>query len=998
MACLNKTFLSLLFLCVSTVAFSQTLLRGKVIDSENGEALMRSTVLVMTTDTAKMVTGGTTNEDGSFSIKNVKDGTYVVKISYIGYHNFFRQVTINRASNNGNHALGTVLLVPNTIELKQAVVTAQMKEVEVKEDTIIFNADAFKVPEGSVLEELIRKLPGAEVADDGTVKINGKTVKKFLVEGKEFFGNDQSMAMKNIPTEIVDKIKTYEKQSDLSRITGIDDGEEETVIDLSIKKGMKQGWFGNVDLGYGSEDRYAERVMVNRFADKIQANVIGSLNNTNSQTGGGGGRGGNNGNTTVGQAGGRLVVDLDNFELGGNIRYNYRKSDVRTYNSTQNFVSTNSSFSNSLSNSLNRNNSVNGDFKVEWKIDSLTTLLFRPNFSFGDTDSESSNTSATFNDDPYQNGISNPLTEIDRISNDIKINENVSSNWSDGSSHNLSGNLTLNRQLGGNPWFGPSAVTGRNGRNISLRLSGATSGNKNKNYSHSNVIYHQRNDSTDLTYRFRNTPSDNRNYSLGFTYSEPILRNLFAQVNYSYNYSKRHSDGQTYDFAKADSIGQILWDNYGQYGMLAPNYFEFLSDSLSRYTDNINKTHNIDFSLRYITSLLNISAGVRIEQQNQKMVYQYQGLDTIASRNFARISPTLNAHFRFTKQHTLRLTYRGNTSQPDMTDLFNLTDNSNPLNIREGNPNLKPSFTNNINADYNNYFTATSQTLFGRFSFSNTLNSISNRTEYNEETGGQTTRPENINGNWNISGNIGFNTPLGWDKLMLNTNTSASLRHNVGYIYQNHETFKNLVKQTSLGENLSLTLRLNYFDIRANGSLTWSKSTSDIVEASNQNTFNFHYGLSSSGNFDNGFGFSTDIGMSSRRGYSSASMNTNELIWNAQISYRFLKNRQATLSLQAFDILHNRSNISRAITAYSRRDTETNSISSYVMAHFIYRLNMFGNKEARQNLRNARNMNGGYERPDFGGEGGGRGNGGEGGRGGNGGFGGGGNGGGRGGF
>ncbi|MBQ6964821.1 MAG: TonB-dependent receptor [Bacteroidaceae bacterium] len=977
-------------ICISTSISAQTLLRGKVIDSENGDALMRSTVMVMTTDTARMVTGGTTNEDGSFGIKNVKDGTYIVKISYIGYHNFFRAITVNRTTNNGSQAIGTVMLVPNTVELKQAVVTAQMKEVEVKEDTIIFNADAFKVPEGSVLEELIRKLPGAEVSDDGTVKINGKTVKKIMVEGKEFFGNDQSMAMKNIPTEIVDKIKTYEKQSDLSRITGIDDGEEETVIDLTIKKGMKQGWFGNVDLGYGSKERYAERAMVNRFADKIQANVIGSLNNTNSQTGGGGGRGGNNGNTTVGQAGGRLVVDLDNFELGGNIRYNYRKSDVRTYNSSQNFVSTNSSFSNSLSNNRNKNQNVNGDFKIEWKLDSLTTLLFRPNFSFGDTDGNSTNSSATFNNDPYQNGISNPLSQIEEISNDIKINENASKNWSDGSSYNLNGNLTLNRQLGGQPWFGEGAEAGkRSGRNISLRLSGATSGNKNKNYSFSNVIYHQRNDSTDLTYRFRNNPSDNRNYSIGFTYSEPILRNLFAQVNYSYNYSKRHADGQTYDFAKVDSIGQILWDNYGQYGMLAPNYFEFLSDSLSRYTDNINKTHNIDLSLRYITSRLNISAGVRIEQQNQKMVYQYQGLDTIASRNFARISPTLNARFRFTKQHTLRLTYRGNTSQPDMTDLFNLTDNSNPLNIRQGNPDLKPSFTNNINADYNNYFTATSQTLFGRFSFSNTLNSISNRTEYNEETGGQTTRPENINGNWNISGNIGFNTPLGWDKLTLNTNTSASLRHNVGYIYQNQETFKNLVKQTSLGENMSLTLRLNYFDIRANGSITWSKSTSDIVEASNQNTFNFHYGLSSSGNFENGFGFSTDIGMSSRRGYSSASMNTNELIWNAQISYRFLKNRQATLSLQAFDILHNRSNISRTISAYSRRDTETNSINSYVMAHFIYRLNMFGNKEARQNLRNARSMNAGYERPDFGGEGGGRGgNGGEG-RGGNGGFGGG---------
>ncbi len=961
-------FLTSLFLCVTANIHAQTLLKGKVIDSENGGALMRSTVMVMTPDTTRMVTGGTTSEDGSFSIKNVKDGTYVVKVSYIGYHNFFRTVTVNRAAHNGNQLLGTVMLVPNTIELKQTVVTAQMKEVEVKEDTIIFNADAFKVPEGSVLEELIKKLPGAEISEDGTIKINGKTVKKIMVEGKEFFGNDQNMAMKNIPTEIVDKIKSYDKQSDLSRITGIDDGEEETVIDLTIKKGMKKGWFGNVDLAYGSEKRYAERVMVNRFADKIQANVLGSLNNT-----------GGNGTTTTGQAGGRLVVDLDNFELGGNIRYNYRKNDARTYNSSQNFVSTNASYSNSLRNNLSKNNNVNGDFRIEWKLDTLTTLLFRPNFSFGNTNSSNNNSSATFNDDPYQYGVSDPLKEISSISNSIKINENASKSWSDGSNYNLSGNLMLNRQLGGKPWFGPSAVTGRNGRNISLRLNGSTSGNKNKNYNFSNVIYHQRNDSTDLTYRFRNNPSDNRNYSIGLTYSEPILRNLFAQVNYSYNYSKRHSDGQTFDFAKVDSIGRILWEDYGQYGMLAPNYYDFLSDSLSRYTDNINKTHNIDFSLRYITSLLNLSAGVRIEMQNQKMVYQYQGLDTIASRNFSRISPTLNARFRFTKQHTLRLTYRGNTSQPEMTDLFNLTDNSNPLNIREGNPNLKPSFTNNFNADYNNFFTATSQTLFGRFSFSNTLNSISNRTEYNEETGGQTTRPENINGNWNLSGNIGFNTPLGWDKLTLNTNTSGSLSHHVSYIYQNRKTMKNLVKQSSLGENMSITLRLNNFDIRANGRITWSKSTSDIVEASNQNTFNFHYGLSSSGNFENGFGFSTDIGMSSRRGYSSASMNTNELIWNAQVSYRFLKNRLATLSLQAFDILHRRSNISRSISAYSRSDSETNSVNSYVMAHFIYRINMFGSREARQNLREMRNMNGGYERPDFGGEGGrfGGGNGGE---------------------
>ncbi|MBQ0023819.1 MAG: outer membrane beta-barrel protein [Prevotellaceae bacterium] len=960
-------------LIISTFVFTaqaQTLLKGKVIDSENGDPLMRSTVMVMSADTAHMVTGGVTSEDGTFNLKNVKDGTYIVKISYIGYHNFFRKVTLD-GKKTPTQTIGTVMLVPNSIELKQAVVTAQMKEVEVKEDTIIFNADAFKVPEGSVLEELVRKLPGVTVEDDGTIKVNGKTVTKFLVGGKEFFANDKQIAMKNFPTEIVDKIKTYDRQSDMTRITGIDDGNEETVLDLTLKKGMDRGWIGNASAGYGTKDRHAERLFLRRMASDYNVTAIGSLNNTNDRTGGGGGRGGNNGNTTSGMGGANLVVSVENFELGGSINYNYRKSDTRTINSSQNFVSTNGSYSNSRSQGLNKNNSLGGNFKVEWKPDSLTTILFQPNFSFGKSDNSNNNSSATFNDDPYQGGIKDPLSQMKEISNAIKINENSSSSWSDGSNHNLSASLMVNRRIGGNPWFGEPGQNGYSGRNMSIRLSGTTSGNKNHNTNFSNVIYHQRNDSTDLTYRYRNSPSSNSNYSIGITWNEPIMRNLFAQVNYSFNHSKRHSDGQTFDFAKADEIGQQLWNDYGQYGLLAPNYFEFLSDSLSRYTDNINDTHNTEFSLRYIQGTLNISAGVRMEMQHQKMIYQYQGLDTIASRNISRISPTLNARLRFSRQHTLQFTYRGQSQQPEMTDLFNLTDNSNPLNIREGNPNLKPSFNNNFNINYNNAFIETNQTIFGRFSFGNTINSISNRTEYNPETGGQTTRPENINGNWNIRGEVGFNTPLGWDKLMLNTSSSAAFSNHVSYIYQNRETVKNNVEQTTLGERLSITMRMGYFDVRANGNLTWSKSTSQIVTATNQSTYNFHYGLSSTGNFENGFGYSTDIGVSSRRGYSSAAMNTNEVIWNAQVSYRFLKGRKGTLSLNAYDILHQRSNISRSISATSRRDTETNSINSYLMATFLYRFNSFGNREARQNLRQSRMA--GYERPDMGGERGGEG-------------------------
>lgn len=962
MAISKRTILSLILSVTTIASFAQSTLTGKVIDSETGEALIASTVRVMSTDTTRMIAGNATTKDGAFTIKSVKDGNYILKVSYVGYRDFFRSINVQRKANKGNISIGTILMKQNSIQLNQAVVTGELKEMEVKDDTLIFNADAFKVPEGSVLEDLIKKLPGVTI-EDGTIKVNGKTVRRILVGGKEFFGNDQNMSMKNLPAEIVDKVKTYDKQSDFSRITGIDDGEEETVLDLTIKKGFQQGWFGNIDAGYGTEKLYSGRLMLNRFSEKMQGNVLGSQNNT-----------GNNGNATARQIGGRLMFDTDKIEFGGNFRFNYNKSHSYTKSSNQNFVRA-ASYSNSLNSSRNRNNNFNSDFRIEWRIDSLTTLQFQPSISTGKTKSSSGSSSATFNDDPYQNNVKDPLSQHDLISDDIKVNFNESSNWSDGDNYNLSGNLLLNRRLGGGPWFGPSAVTGSNGRNVSIRANGTLSENKNKNYNWSNVTYYQQNGREDLTFRLRNTPSDNKNYSVGLTYSEPILRNLIAQANYNYQYSKRHSDGQTYDFAEDDEKGQEIWDYYERYGSLPPYYQDFLSDSLSRYTDNINKTHNLEFSLRYITSLLNISTGVRVEAQNQKMAYQYQGLDTIASRNISRVSPTLNARLRFSRQHTLRFTYRGNTRQPEMTDLFTLTDQSNPLNIREGNPNLKPSFTHNFNLDYNNYFQATQQSINSSFSYGTTRNSIAQRTEYNEVTGGQRSRPENINGNWNINGTIGFNTPLFWSKLSMNASTDISFNNRVSYLYQNQKTFKNNTKDMSVRERLSITLRLSNFDIRANGNFNYNKTKNLMVATGNQNTYNFNYGLSSTGNFNNGFGFSTDINMSSRRGYSSANMNTNELIWNAQISYRFLYRKMATISIEARDILNRRSNISRNISAESRSDRETNAIYSYVMAHFIWRFNLFGSSSARRDLREMRGfmnempMNGG------GGFGGGRGGG-----------------------
>lgn len=919
-------FLLLLF---SFVAFAQknATVSGRVLDSESAEALSYSTVQIMKPDSTSMIGGGVTNLNGYYTIKNVPVGTYVMKVSYIGYHNLFRQLEVKEGQTEVNG--GTILLTPNSIMLQEAVITGVMRQVEVKEDTLIFNADAFRVPEGSVLEELIKKIPGAEVSDDGTIKINGKTVSKILVEGKEFFSNDRNMAMKNLPANIVEKVKTYDKQSDMARMTGIDDGEEETVLDLSIKKGMKNGWFGNLDLAGGTEERFSERVNINRFADQTQYSIIGSYNNVNDRGFGGGGRGGG-GITKSGMGGANIALERGKFEIGGNVRYQGRRSYSRTSTAAQNFITTNTSFSNSLNRSWSRSNSFSGNFKIEWKPDSMSNVLFRPNFSIGNSNNHSNGRNATFNNDPYeQDGVDNPLEQFDLISHDILVNQNISGNRSKGNNYSFNGSLIYNRRLN------------NLGRNFSINLNGDYSHNENKSFSLSDVTYYQRNDSVALTYRYRTTPNSSKNFTFGLNYTEPLIqKKLFLQFSYRYNYSNRHSDGKAYDMG---GIEDLITDirNTGA-GFLPWNYYDYLDDDLSRYTDNTNHIHNIDLQLRYVTQEINMNVGLNIQPQRQKVEYNYQGLDTIASRNFIRVSPTLNFRYRFNKQHTLRIRYRGSTRQPEITDLFNMTDNSNPLNIRMGNPDLTPSFTNSINIDWNNYISVSQESFVARLSFQNTLNAIENRTQYNEATGGRISMPVNINGDWNISGNFGYNRPVFVDNLTINTSTSVSYNNNVGYIYQNNLSLKNTVNNLRLGENIRINYREDYWDISLNGNISYNNQKSKLVPANNRDTYDFSYGLAGNVNLENGLGFSTNIGITSRRGYSSANMNTNELIWNAQVSYRFLKGKAATVSIQAYDILSQRSNISRNISAMMRSDTETNAIYSYVMVHFIYRFNMFG--------------------------------------------------------
>ena len=360
--------------------------------------------------------------------------------------------------------------------------------------------------------------------------------------------------------------------------------------------------------------------------------------------------------------------------------------------------------------------------------------------------------------------------------------------------------------------------------------------------------------------------------------------------------------------------------------------------------------------------------------QRSHFTQDYQGVHTDTVRTVTNIAPTADFRWKISNVSQLRFNYRANSSQPSMSDLLDITDNSDPLNVRKGNPGLKPSFTQNFRLFYNNYIQNHQRSIMANVSFSTTRNSISNMVTYDAASGGRTTRPENINGNWNASGMFMFNTAID-SAGFFNVNTFTTLRYNnsVGYVSvgRNTDSQKSTTKSTTVGERLAASYRNSWLEFELNGSLEYMHARSELQSNNNLDTWTFSYGGSLQLTAPWGTQLSTSMNMNSRRGYNDASMNTNELIWNAQVSQSFLRGNALTLSLQFYDILHRQSTFSRTVDAMRRSDTEYNAITNYAMLHVIYRLNIFGSGSNRGPQGGPGGPGGGRRGGGFGGPGGG---------------------------
>lgn len=899
-------------------------LRGCVLDAALKDSLPGVHVQLINNkgEIAKLTQ---TDENGQYTLTDIPTGQYTMRFTCMGFHPESRTLNITRKT--GHLMLGTVSMQENSTLMKEAVVEGQMAEMTVSDDTLVYNADAFKVQEGDMVEELVKKLPGVEVDDNGKYTLNGQPITQILVDGKEFFGRNMQNTLENLPADMVDKIKAYDRQSDMARISGIDDGEERMVLDLTIKKNRKQGWMSNLQGGYGTQDRMNGKVMVSRFVKDQKVTLVGNTGNT---------RG--NGNTTSGNIGLTQNYERkDLIQVNGGLQTNLRKSKSETESSIEAFENKLAAFQQQERRQTGHGRNLHLQYKAEWTPDTLTTFIISPNFQWGKGNDNGRRLGVSMKEDPLTlvPELEDVLGQWDMVPREIKVNRRTGASHGSQKNVEAGGSIQANRRLG------------KQGRNLSMQVgAGFQKGNSDsQNYSQTDYYRLKAVTGEDSVYQktqFNNADNISRNASVRFSYTEPVGKQIYLQTSYQYSWRRNARERNVSSiFGRDNMLGGVTQDNYREM-----EYLSTPDTAQQGRTENIYQNHNISLQLRIVRPRYLLSFGAMVQPQKSRVDYTKGVRHYEVSRSVVNASPTLNFKYRFSKKEQFNARYHASTGQPSITDLIPDTlNNADPLNIRLGNPELKPSFTQTIHADYKKSIPELKRAYAANIDFHTTQNSVSSRTEYDELTGGRVTTPQNVNGNWDASAGLNFNTAIQGDKrFRVNTNIQGNYTNAVGYVYRSKlaETVKNRTRGASVRQGLRFTYRIDWLELNAHGSFRYSHTSSTSNSARNMDTYRFNYGGSIQIDLPWNMKLSTNIDEQCRRGYAQANMNTNELIWGFQISQSLLPKKALVISLRAVDVLNNHSDISRTITTTSRTDTRSSTVNSYFLATVSYRFRQFG--------------------------------------------------------
>ena len=958
-----RTFtLTLLAFLVGIVASAQNQVsvKLKLVDSKTSEPVSFATVslTVKGEDTpAKYVLS---DSEGKAELLKVRHNTYILRAELMGYKTHTQEVKVEKSVD-----LGEVKMEEDVEVLDAARVTDVGNPIIIRKDTIEYTASSFKTSDSDMLEELLKKLPGVEVEADGSITANGETISKITIDGKTFFLDDPQLASKNIPAKLIERVKVVEKKSDQAIFTGIDDGEHETVIDLTMKPGMMQGWFGNI-MGGGGHDvpgagsdmndwRYQGAAMVGRFTDKSQISIILNGNNTNNRgfndmagsmmqgmRGGGGGMGRGmggwgrgNGITTswMGGLNGAFTLLDDKMDLAGNYLYNGSINDVMEESSKITYLEDGSRLLNDET-GTGRTMTQGHRFgmRLEHKFSENTSILFEPQFNFGYGNFNEFSNFATATE---RDGVATPTNK------GYTSRNGLNDNW------RTSGFLLLRQRLG------------KPGRTISANIRYSFSDNNMYGFNQSlTTVYDLQTGagSDDPVNQRYDQNSKSTSLSGRVVYTEPLGAGFFIETNYQYSWNKNTSYKNTFNSA-TDALldGMLQYDDAGE--MLDPIY--------SNSINNTSQNHRAGASLTYQKDKVRAQLGAAYNPTITDNVTSGHDPYHNVAHNW---SPQAMLNYEFNDNTNIRFFYWGRSSQPSTNQLLPVPDNSNPLNISLGNPNLNPYFNHSLrgNFGYTNKKTFTS--VNARFGAGLVQDAITNAQWY-DPSGVQYSIPVNGPGTGNVDLRVMVNSPFGKSGFSIFSMTYGRYNQSTSFIgsgalesekYYDPETatfdyaafnrdysdlsasddFVNNKTQTmSFTQRLRLTYRNDFVELTVGGRTRMNKSWYTMKNSQLQATWNNQVDASMNWTIPGGINIISDVDYNWYNGYTTPQ--EDEIILNAEITKLLFKNK-CTLALKAYDILGQSKNLSVSDSANYHIETRNNTLGRYIILSLTYRFGNFG--------------------------------------------------------
>ncbi|MGL5912905.1 MAG: outer membrane beta-barrel protein [Bacteroidales bacterium] len=907
--------LLLITLCLQSFAsLHAASVRGTVIDNRTNEPLIAVTVLLTSERDSTERRYTTTGNNGDFNIRNLATQNYRVEYSYLGYKKQVTQLKLGSQDRN----LDTIRLVADALELQEVRVQGTAVRASQRGDTIEFNADAYKVHADANAEDLIKKLPGVTV-EDGTVKTQGENISRVLVDGKPFFGDDPTIAIRNLPAEVIDKVEVFDRQSEQSQLTGFDDGNAEKTINIVTRKNRRMGQFGKMYGGGGYDDiqteaRYSVGGNLNLFNDKRRISIIGMSNNVNQQSfaaedlvnmgsGSGSGRSGRQsfaGSTGVAttHALGINYSDMwwTKVEVAGSYFFNSSDNLTRKDLTRQYFLSADSLQhyrQNTSTTAQNQNHRAN--LRLDYKINDKTSVLYIPSLSF------QNNTSGSFND-----------SEI------LGISAANTSNTKDRHAFNFSNELLLRHKFD------------KQGRTLSAHLRANISDNESNNILHSISSIAQ-----DNRHQQSNNPSNNWSARGNVAYTEPISKLGLLHFNYDLAKTYGESNKATYNL---DSLGHI---------------YEGIDSLYSNIYRNNYLTQRVGLHYRIRTSKLMGSIGV-IGENAQLDGNQIMPQHAPIQKQFNTLLPSAMFEYKFSKQQSLRLFYRTSTNAPSISQLQNVIDNSNPLLLKSGNSNLSQTYTQRLSLRYNQTTMDKGMTFFAMLYAANTSNNITTQTitathdtmlqTSSTDTiwlrkGSQYSTPVNLDGYWTARSVLNFGVPISPIKSNLNLSTALNYSRQPGFVndLENISNAYNLtggmVLSSNISENVDFTVSYNAtYNITQNSLQT------------RQNDTYFRHNAMLKGDFVIWKGISLQLitAYDQYRGLAEG-YNQEYVRLDASIGKKFLKGNRGELKFFVYDILNQNQSYGRSVTESYIEDWSTNVLSRYFLLSFTYTLRKIGN-------------------------------------------------------